>query len=100
MKTLTRVDLTDAVYREVGLSRRESARFVHEVIQTITEQLAAGEQVRIWGFGSSELRNKGPRMGRNPKTGEPAPISARRVAVFRPSRILKNSVNEPLSAAD
>lgn len=94
MKTLTRADLGEAVHKDMGLSRLESARFVDAVIETIAERLAAGEAVRISGFGVFEPRDKGPRMGRNPKTRLPAPIPARRVAVFRPSNRLKAGVNE------
>ena len=99
MEALTRADLRDAVYREVGLSRREAARFVDEVIETICERLSAGEAVKMSSFGSFVPRDKGPRMGRNPKTGEAAPIPSRRVVVFHPSRILKNRVSERLSGA-
>ena len=99
MKALKRVDLTDAVHREVSLSWLESARFVDAVIEEIREALAAGEPVMISGFGSLETRDKGPRMGRNPKTGDPAAIPARRVAVFRLSRILKAGMNGRMTGA-
>ncbi len=94
MKAVTRADLAGSIYREVGLSRRDSARFVEAVMETIAERLTAGEAVNISGFGVFEPRDKGPRMGRNPKTGEPAPIAARRVAVFRPSLLLTTAMNE------
>ncbi len=91
--TLTRAELTDAVWREIGLSRAESERFVEAVIETVTDALAAGETVKIPCFGGFVPRAKGPRIGRNPRTGEPAPIAARRVVVFRPSRVLKDGIN-------
>ncbi len=100
MKALTRNDLRDALYEEVGLSRRESARLVDEAIEEVCACLVAGEAVKISSFGTFEPRDKGQRMGRNPKTGEPAPIPARRVVVFRPSRILKDWIDEGLGAGD
>ena len=99
MATLTRSDLTDAVYEALGLSRRESAEYVDDVIEAIVEELSAGEAVKISRFGSFEPRDKGPRTGRNPKTGEAAPITARRIVMFRPSRILKDRVHAGLSGA-
>ena len=91
--TLTRAELAKAVWREVGLSRAESERFVEAVIEEMTAALAAGGKVTILNFGSFVLRAKGARLGRNPKTGEPVPIAARRVVAFRPSRKLKEGVN-------
>ena len=93
MGTLTRAELAKAVWREVGLSRAESERFVEAVIEEMTAALAAGGKVKILNFGSFVLRAKGARPGRNPKTGEPVPIAARRVVAFRPSRKLKEGVN-------
>ena len=87
MATVMRSDLTEAVHEEVGLSRLEAARFVGAVIEAISERLVAGEVVKISSFGNFTPRHKGPRMGRNPKTGEPALIAARRVVTFQPSRI-------------
>ena len=92
MDTVTRAALTEAVWRKVGLPRAEAERFVEAVIETLAERLSAGEEVRIVNFGIFTVRAKGPRMGRNPKTGAPAPIAARRAVVFRPSRRLKNGV--------
>ena len=97
MDTLTRAGLAEAVWRETGLPRRESERFVEAVIEEMTAALAAGEKVTIVRFGSFVTRAKGPRTGRNPKTGEPAPVTARRVVVFRPSQALKEGVNEGVS---
>ena len=99
MQRVTRAVLTEAVWREVGLPRREAARLVDAAIETILERLAAGEPVMISGFGSFAVRDKGPRLGRNPKTREPAPIAARRVAVFRPSRLLTERINGRLTGA-
>ena len=92
-RTLTRADLAESVYGSVGLSRAESSRFVEDVLGEIAETLARGENVRISSFGSFIVRAKTERTGRNPKTGVEAPITARRVMVFRPSNILKAKVN-------
>ncbi len=99
MATVTRADLAEAVHREIGLPRREAAELVETVIEAISERLAAGKAVKISSFGSFSLRDKGPRMGRNPRTGEAATISARRVVVFRPSTILKRRIAESRSRA-
>ena len=88
-KTLTRMDLTEAVFREVGLSRNESANLVEAVLQHMSDALAQGETVKISSFGTFSVRSKTARVGRNPKTGEEIPISARRVVTFRPGQKLK-----------
>jgi integration host factor subunit alpha len=93
-KTLTRSDLSEAVYREVGLSRNESAELVESILAHVSGALVAGETVKISSFGTFSVRDKGPRIGRNPKTGEEVPIEPRRVLVFRPSHILKDRMNE------
>ena len=91
--TLTRSDLSEAVYREIGLSRNESSEMVETILSRMVEALIAGESVKISSFGTFAVREKGARMGRNPKTGEEVPIDPRRVLVFRPSHILKERVN-------
>ncbi|MCC5988016.1 MAG: integration host factor subunit alpha [Pararhodobacter sp.] len=90
--TLTRMDLAEAVFRDVGLSRNESAQLVESIIRHISDSLVAGEQVKISSFGTFSVREKGARMGRNPKTGEEVPISPRRVLSFRPSHLMKERV--------
>jgi len=92
-KTITRVDLCDAVYRKVGLSRAESSAFVELVLKEITDCLEKGETVKLSSFGSFVVRKKGLRIGRNPKTGTEVPISPRRVLVFKPSALLKQQIN-------
>lgn len=92
-KTLTRSDLSEAVYREIGLSRNESSELVESVLERIAEALVSGDNVKISSFGTFALRDKGARVGRNPKTGEEVPIDPRRVLVFRPSHIMKERVN-------
>lgn len=91
-KTLTRMDLSEAVFREVGLSRNESATLVASVLQHVSDALVDGEQVKISGFGTFQTRDKSARVGRNPKTGEEAPIPPRRVLTFRPSHLMKDRV--------
>jgi integration host factor subunit alpha len=94
--TVTRADLSEAVYQEVGLSRNESSDLVESVLDEIAGALVRGEMVKISSFGSFAVRQKGQRVGRNPKTGEEVPILPRRVLVFRPSHVLKNRINETL----
>ncbi|RYH03234.1 integration host factor subunit alpha [Salipiger sp. IMCC34102] len=91
-KTLTRMDLSDAVYEQVGLSRNESAELVESVINHISDALVDGEQVKISSFGTFSTRDKAARIGRNPKTGEEVPILPRRVLTFRPSHLMKDKV--------
>src|SRR5436305_9855799 len=81
--TVTRAQLSEAVYQEVGLSRNESADLVESVLREVSEALSRGETVKISSFGSFFVRHKGQRVGRNPKTGEEVPIRPRRVLVFR-----------------
>ncbi len=98
-RTMTRADLSEAVYQEVGLSRNESAELVESVLNEISDALVRGEMVKLSSFGSFSVRHKGKRIGRNPKTGEEVPILPRRVLVFRASHVLKNRINESLSRA-
>jgi integration host factor subunit alpha len=91
-KTLTRMELSEAVFREVGLSRNESAQLVASVLTHVSDALVDGEQVKISSFGTFSTRDKAARVGRNPKTGEEAPIPPRRVISFRPSHLLKDRV--------
>jgi integration host factor subunit alpha len=93
-RTITRAYLSEAVYQEVGLSRNESADLLEAVLSEIADALAAGETVKLSSFGSFSVREKGQRVGRNPKTGEEVPILPRRVLVFRASQVLKNRIND------
>ncbi len=95
--TVTRAQLSEAVYQEVGLSRNESAQLVEMVLKEIADRLVDGDSVKISSFGSFSVRQKGGRVGRNPKTGEEVPIAPRRVLVFRPSHVLKEEINGRLS---
>ena len=93
LQTVTRVDLAEAVYRRVGLSRKESAVLVEMVLSEMIDRLAFGETVKLSSFGSFIVRDKGERIGRNPKTGVEVPIMQRRVLVFKPSNVLKAQMN-------
>jgi integration host factor subunit alpha len=90
--TLTRADLADIVHRKLGLSRAESAQLVERVLHHMCHALADGENVKISGFGSFILRDKGQRVGRNPKTGVEVAIAPRRVMTFRASQIMRERV--------
>jgi len=92
-QTLTRSQLSEAVYQEVGLSRNESSDLLESVLNKMSEVLANGETVKISSFGTFSVRNKKQRIGRNPKTGQEVPILPRRVLVFRPSQVLKARVS-------
>jgi len=98
--TITRAHLSEAVYQEVGLSRNESAELVESVLDAIADSLVQGETVKISSFGTFTVRQKGGRVGRNPKTGEEVPIEPRRVLVFRPSHVLKDHINVGLAGGD
>ena len=93
-KTLTRMDLSEAVFREVGLSRNESADLVESVLNHVSDALVRGEQVKLSSFGTFSVRDKNARVGRNPKTGQEAPIPPRRVLTFRASHLMKERVAE------
>jgi integration host factor subunit alpha len=91
-QTITRSQLGEAVYQEVGLSRNESAELFEAILDKISETLASGESVKLSSFGSFSVRSKSERIGRNPKTGEEVPILPRKVVVFRPSQVLKDRI--------
>ena len=99
-RTITRADLSESVFQEVGLSRNESSDLVETILAEVVEALARGESVKISSFGSFTVRDKGQRVGRNPKTGQEVPILPRRVLVFRASNVLKSLINgAPIDAA-
>jgi integration host factor subunit alpha len=101
-KTLTRADLSEAVHRQIGLSRSESADLVKSILDLMSDTLVDGKSVKLSSFGTFMVRSKNGRVGRNPKTGEEVPITPRRVLVFRPSQVMKNVINglEPGSDED
>ena len=91
---MTKAEIIDCVYEQVGgFSKKESAEVVEAVFETMKETLSQGARVKISGFGNFVVREKKQRIGRNPQTGEPIPISARRVLTFKPSQVLKNILN-------
>ena len=98
--TLTRADLTEAVFQAVGLSRNESAQIVEDILEELCAALERGETVKLSSFGTFTVRQKSERMGRNPKTGDEVPIAPRRVLVFRPSHVLKGVINGLEPAGD
>jgi len=95
--TITRAQLAEAVYQEVGLSRNDSAQLVDVILEEISQALIKSEMVKLSSFGSFQVRSKGKRVGRNPKTGEEVPILPRRVLVFRASHVLKDKINRALT---
>ena len=99
-KTVTREDLYQAACQKVGLSRTECRTLVELVLKEITDCLERGETLKLSSFGLFVVRKKGQRMGRNPKTGEEAPIAPRRVVVFKPSEVLKQRINAPRSPSE
>lgn len=90
--TMTRADLADALTREVGLSRADSGKVVEQILASMCHALSEGENVKISGFGTFVLRDKGERVGRNPKTGVEVPIAPRRVLTFRASQMLRDRI--------
>ena len=92
-KTTTRSSLSEAVFKNVGLSRNESSNLVDSVFNEILKSLTSGSDVKISSFGTFIIRNKKERVGRNPKTGEEVPITARQVVTFRASNVLKSKVD-------
>ena len=92
--TVTKADLRDTLFNEVGLNKRESKEFVDSFFEKIRLLLAEGHSIKLSGFGSFNLREKPERLGRNPKTGEEVPISPRRVVTFKPGQKLKKNVNK------
>jgi integration host factor subunit alpha len=100
MNTVTRAHLAETIFTQVGLSRNESADLLEMILERISTALESGQSVKISGFGTFSVRQKGRRIGRNPKTGEEVPILPRRVLVFRPSHVLKAQVNGGVVDAD
>jgi integration host factor subunit alpha len=90
--TLTRADLAEALHREIGLSRADSANVVEQILHEMCHALSNGENVKISGFGTFVLRDKGERVGRNPKTGVEVPIAPRRVLTFRASQMMRDRI--------
>ena len=98
-QTITRADLAEAVYAQVGLSRNESSDLVEQMLDEMMAALVDGDNVKLSSFGSFAVREKGERIGRNPKTGVEVPIKPRKVLVFRASHVLKDKINKATEAA-
>ncbi len=94
MKTVTRSDIAEKIYQEVGLSHKDSNEILDSVLAEIENKLATGEDVKLSSFGTFMLRDKKARLGRNPKTGVDAKISPRRVISFKPSQTMRNTINK------
>lgn len=92
--TMTKADMAELLFERIGLSKREAKDIVEAFFALITKSLVRGEEVKLSGFGNYQVRDKAPRPGRNPRTGEEVPIKARRVVTFHASNKLKNSVQE------
>jgi integration host factor subunit alpha len=98
--SLTKADIADRLFEEVGLNKREAKEFVDAFFEAIKNALEGGENVKLSGFGNFQLREKNQRPGRNPKTGEEIPISARRVVTFRPGQKLRARVEAYVGSGD
>ena len=91
---MTKADIIEAVYEQIGFSKKEAAEVVELVFDTMKDTLSEGEKIKISGFGNFVVRDKKARVGRNPQTGDPLTIEARRVLTFKPSQVLKDALNE------
>ena len=94
MKTITRLDVAEAIYTEIGLSRKDSNDILDMIVDEIVGELALGKDVKLSSFGTFSLRDKKSRIGRNPKTGVEAVISSRRVISFKPSQTMRKAINQ------
>ncbi len=99
-KTITRAHIIDAMHREVGLPRSDSSDFLERVLEIVCDELVAGNPVKLARFGNFVVRKKNARVGRNPKTGKEAEISARRVVTFKPSPLMRQRVETSLISKD
>jgi integration host factor subunit alpha len=97
---MTKADIIEGVYEKVGFSKKESAEIVELVFDTVKETLERGDKIKISGFGNFQVRHKKTRMGRNPQSGQPIQIPARRVLTFRPSQVLKSALNGGVAPPD
>lgn len=95
---LTKADIVESLFQKVGVSKKDAADLVELVFDQLKNSLANGRKVKISGFGNFVIREKSPRMGRNPQTGERIEISARRVLTFKPSQVLRSQVNQSLES--
>lgn len=94
IKTLTKAELIESIYEKIGFSKKEASDIVELIFETLKLTLEKGEKVKISGFGNFVVRQKRPRIGRNPQTGQEIEISSRRVLTFKPSQVLKSALNK------
>ncbi|MDY0291479.1 MAG: integration host factor subunit alpha [Desulfuromonadaceae bacterium] len=92
--SMTKADLVENVYYKTGFSKKESAEIVESVFELMKQTLERGDKIKIAGFGNFEVKHKATRRGRNPQTGEEIEIAARKILTFKPSQVLKNTINE------
>lgn len=93
---MTKADLVNKIFEQIGGTKKESADYVEKLFDVMKNTMLEGESVKISGFGNFMIRNKKPRIGRNPQTGETIEISARRVLTFKPSQVLRDAVNKDM----
>lgn len=94
VRTLTKAELIESIYEKIGFSKKEASDIVELVFDILKTTLEKGEKIKISGFGNFVVRQKRPRVGRNPQTGEEIEITARKVLTFKPSQVLKASLNK------
>ncbi|ACT59077.1 integration host factor subunit alpha [Hirschia baltica] len=99
-KTITRADIVDKLVSEVGLTRQDSSDYLERVLEMVCEELVADNSVKLARFGNFVVRRKNARVGRNPKTGKEAPITARRVVTFKPSPLMRRRVEAALASKE
>ncbi|MFC7290228.1 integration host factor subunit alpha [Hirschia litorea] len=99
-KTITRADIVDSLVQQVGLTRQDSSDYLERVLEMICEELVADNPVKLARFGNFVVRRKNARIGRNPKTGTEAPITARRVVTFKPSPLMRSRVEASLATKE
>ena len=96
---MTKADIVERIHQKIGFSKKESSEMVESVFSILKNTLEAGEKIKIAGFGNFVVKQKTDRRGRNPQTGDTITIAARRILTFKPSQVLKNSINTPTKEA-
>lgn len=96
---MTKADIVERIHQKIGFSKKESSEMVESVFSILKNTLESGEKIKIAGFGNFVVKQKADRRGRNPQTGDTITIAARRILTFKPSQVLKNSINTPKKEA-